>query len=387
MKQVYLDYAATTPVDPRVHKAMLPYFVQDFGNTMSPHSYGQKANQALEKSRKLIADFINADQKEIFFTSSATESNNLALKGVTFANRQRKKNHLIVSQIEHDCVIESAKWLQKQGFEITFLPVDKYGFIKIKELGKAIKNDTVLVSIIHASNEIGTIQDVSAIGQLCRQKSVYFHTDASQSLGKLPIDVKKMYIDMLTASSHKIYGPKGAALLFVRKGVMIEPFLHGGGHEGGLRSSTSNLPAIVGFAKACKILKNEGEKENERLVKLRDLLIKNILKKIKNTTLNGHPTKRLPNNVNISFAGVEGESLLLELDFNGIAVSTGSACSSKTLEPSHVLTAIGLKPQEAHGSLRISLGRFTKKEDINYFIKILTASVSKLRKISPFTYG
>lgn len=387
IKQVYLDYAATTPVDPRVLKTMMPYFSQEFGNTMSLHTFGQKANQALEKSRTIIARLIGSDPEELIFTSSATESNNLALKGVVFANKYRKKNHLIVSQIEHDCVLESAKWLQKQGFEVTFLPVDKYGFINIKELAKAIKNDTVLVSIIHGNNEIGTIQDISTIGKLCRQKGVYFHTDASQSLGKAPVDVKKMNIDMLTASSHKIYGPKGAALLFVRKGVVIEPILHGGGHESGLRSSTSNIPAIVGFAKACQILEEEKEKENKKLTRLRDLLIEKILISIKGTRLNGHPSKRLSNNINISFAGVEGESLLMELDFHGIAVSTGSACSSRTLEPSHVLTATGLKPQEAHGSLRISLGRFTKKEDIDYFVKTLITTVAKLRKISPFSYG
>ncbi len=386
-KKVYLDYAATTPVDPQVVKVMLSYFSKDFGNTMSPHGFGQKANQALEKSREIIAGLINANPEEIFFTSSATESNNLALKGVAFASKHRKKNHLIVSPIEHDCVLESAKWLQKQGFEVSFLPVDKYGLIKIEELRKAIKNNTVLVSVIHGSNEIGTIQDIFTVGKLCRQKNIYFHTDASQSLGKVPIDVKKMNIDMLTASSHKIYGPKGAALLYIRKGVIIEPILHGGGHENNLRSSTSNVPAIVGFAKACQILKKEGEKENKRLTGLRDLLIEKILRTIKGTRLNGHPTERLSNNVNISFAGVEGESLLLELDFYGIAVSTGSACSSKTLQPSHVLTAIGLKPQEAHGSLRISLGRFTKEEDVNFFVKILIKTVVKLRKISPFTYG
>jgi len=386
-KKIYLDYAATTPIDPRVFKAMKPYFSQDFGNTMSPHSFGQRANQALEKSRKIIADFIKANPEEIFFTSSATESNNLALKGAAFANKYRGKNHLIVSQIEHDCVLESANWLKEQGFEVTFLPVDRYGLVKINELEKAIKNNTVLVSIIHGNNEIGTTQDVSAVGKLCRKKGVYFHTDASQSLGKVPLDVKKMNIDLLTASSHKIYGPKGAALLFVRKGIAIEPILHGGGHESGLRSSTSNVAAIVGFAKACEILLNEGNKENKKLTNLRDLLIKKILTSIKGTRLNGHPKRRLSNNINISFADVEGESLLLELDFYGIAVSTGSACSSKTLKPSHVLTAIGLKPQEAHGSLRISLGRFTKKEDIDYFVKTLITTVTKLRKISPFAYG
>lgn len=386
-KKIYLDYAATTPVDPRVIEAMMPYFSQEFANTMSLHSPGQKASGAVEKARKIIADFIGAkDTKEIIFTSSATESNNLALKGVVFANKHKKKNHIIVSTIEHDCVLESARWLQRQGFEVTYLPVDYCGFINTNQLKKSIKENTILVSIIHANNEIGTIQDISTIGKICRQKGVYLHTDASQSFGKIPIDVDKVNIDLLTASSHKIYGPKGAALLYVRKGVVIEPIIHGGGHEVGLRSSTLNVPAIVGFGRACQILQKESRAENNRLTELRDLFINRVLKNIKGTHLNGHPTRRLSNNINISFSSVEGESLVMELDFYGIAVSTGSACSSKTLTPSHVLTAIGLPPQKAHGSLRISLGRWTKKSDVLYTVKILSQVVNKLRKISPFYY-
>jgi cysteine desulfurase len=337
----------------------------------------------MEKSRKIIAGLIHAQPEEIVFTSSATESNNLALKGVLFANKHKGKNHLIVSTVEHDCVIESARWLVRQGFEVTWITPDRYGLIDPKKIEKAIKKETALVSIIYANNEIGTIQDVTSIGKLCREKNIYFHTDASQSLGKIPIDVKKMNIDLLTGSSQKMYGPKGAACLYIRQGVVIEPILHGGGHEKGLRSSTSNVPAIVGFAKACGIYAKEGQKENKRLTQLRDLLIKSIFKNIPKIHLNGHPTQRLANNVNISFNGVEGESLVMELDFNGIAVSTGSACSSRTLMPSHVLTAIGLPPQEAHGSLRISLGRWTTKKDIDDTVKIITRVVNKLRKISP----
>ncbi len=381
-KRVYLDYAATTPVDRRVLKAMMPYFSQEFANTMSLHQFGRKAASVVENSRKTIADFINARPEEIIFTSSATESNNLALKGVAQANKE--KRHFIISSIEHDCVLESARWLKKQGFKITYISVDKYGLINLKELERAIDKKTALVSIIHGNNEIGTIQDLTSIGRLCRKLGVYFHTDSAQSFGKLPIDVDKMNIDLLTASSHKIYGPKGAALLYIRNGIAIEPLLHGGGHEKGLRSSTLNVPAIVGFAKATEILKKEGEEENKRLSILRDLLIFEILRNIKGSQLNGHPQKRLSNNINISFTGVEGESLVLELDHYGVAVSTGSACSSKTLEPSHVLTACGLKPQEAHGSLRISLGRWTTKSDILYTVKILSQAVKKLRKISPF---
>jgi cysteine desulfurase len=385
MRKIYLDYAATTPVDPRVLKAMMPYFSKRFGNSMSLHSFGVDALDALEESRKTIADVISADPQEIIFTSSATESNNLALKGVAFANKPEKK-HIIVSKIEHDCVLESSKWLERQGFKITRLPVDHNGFIDLKDLKKSIRKDTALVSIIHASNEIGTIQDIRAIGQVCHKAGVYFHTDASQSFGKEKINVRAMNIDLLTASSHKIYGPKGAGILFVKKGIRIEPILHGGGHENGVRSSTSNVPAIVGMAKASQILFQEGEKENQRIRHLRDTLIHDILVKIKGTKLNGDPTRRLANNVNVSIFGIEGESMVLELDYHGIAVSTGSACSSRTLEPSHVLTAIGLSHKEAHGSLRISLGRFTKESDIKKTGAILEKVVKKLRSISPVPY-
>ena len=385
MQKIYLDYAATTPVDKRVLKAMLPYFSKRFGNSMSLHSFGVDALEALEESRKTIADVISADPQEIIFTSSATESNNLALKGVAFANKAKKK-HIIISKIEHDCVLESSKWLERQGFKITRLPVDHNGFIDLKDLKKSIRKDTALVSIIHASNEIGTIQDIRAIGQVCHKAGVYFHTDASQSFGKEKINVRTMNIDLLTASSHKIYGPKGAGILFVKKGVQIEPILHGGGHENGVRSSTSNVAAIVGMAKASQILSQEGEKENQRLRHLRDILIHDILVKIKGTKLNGDPTKRLANNVNVSIFGIEGESMVLELDYHGIAVSTGSACSSRTLEPSHVLLAIGLSHTEAHGSLRLSLGRFTKEDDIKRTVTVLTKVVKKLRSISPVPY-
>ncbi len=382
MKKIYLDYAATTPVDPRVFKAMLPYFSEKFGNTMSLHSFGQEAKLALEKSREKAADLIGAKSNEIIFTGSATESNNLALKGIALANKEKGK-HIIISQIEHPCVVGAADWLEEQGFEITKLGVDKYGLVNPLDVKKAIKKDTILVSIIHASNEIGTIQPIEKIGKICRQKKVYFHTDAVQSFGKLPINVNKMNIDLLTASSHKMYGPKGAAFLFIREGAKIESLLHGGGQEMGLRSSTVNLPAIVGFAKACEICKREMKKEGQRLTKLRDKLIKNILK-IENSHLAGHPKKRLPNNASFWFSFIEGESLVIQLDLLGIAVSTGSACSSMKLEPSHILLAIGLRPKEAHSSLRVSLGRWTTEKEINYLLKVLPKIIKKLRKISPF---
>jgi cysteine desulfurase len=325
---------------------------------------------------------MNANPEEIIFTSSATEANNQALKGIAFANREKGK-HIIVSKIEHHCVLESAHWLEKQGFEVTYLPVDKYGLVNPEDVERTIRKDTILVSIMHANNEIGTIEPIEEIGKICSEHGVYFHTDAAQSYGKIPIDVKKMNIDLLTASSHKMYGPKGAACLFIRKGVKIEPLLHGGGHEFGLRSSTVNVPAIVGFAEAARICKKVMKKEAEKLTKLRDRLIKGCLK-IENSHLNGHPTKRLPNNANFWFAFIEGESLITELDMHGIAASTGSACSTESLEPSHVLLAIGLKHHEAHGSLRLSIGRWTTKKEIDYVLKVLPEAVERLRKISPY---
>ena len=382
-KKIYLDYAATTPVDPKVLKAMQVYFSQEFGNSASLHSFGQKAKEALEKSRETITKALKAKPKEIIFTSSATESNNLVLKGVAFANMYKGK-HIIVSSIEHDCILDSAKLLKKHGFEIKKLPVDKYGLVDPEALKKSIRKDTILVSIMHANNEIGTIEPIEEIGKICHKKDIYFHTDAAQSFGKIPINVNKMNIDLLTASSHKMYGPKGAACLYIREGVDIEPLLHGGGHEFGLRPSTINIPAIVGFAKAVEICQEDLQKETNRLIKLRDKLIKGILKKIPNSHLNGHPEKRLSNNANLWFEFVEGESIVMELDSYGIAASTASACSSPKLEPSHVLLAIGLKPQEVHGSLRLSLGRFTKEKDINYVLEVLPKVINKLRKVSPF---
>jgi len=382
MNRVYLDYAATTPVDPKVAKAMTPFVTQKFGNTMSLHSFGQEVKLALDQSRQTVADLINAEPNEIIFTGSATESNNLVLKGLAFRSLG-EGGHIIISSIEHHCVLESAEWLEKQGFTVTKLPVDKFGLINLEDFKKAIRKDTILVSIIHASNEIGTIQPIAKIGKICREKKVYFHTDVAQSFGKIPIDVQKMNIDLLTASSHKIYGPKGVGLLYIREGTRLVPLLHGGGQENGMRSSTVNVPAIVGFAKAVEICKKEMFTEARHLQKLRDKLIKNVLK-IKGSHRNGHVTKRLPNNANFRFDFIEGESLVMRLDLEGIACSTGSACSSISLEPSHVLLALGLKPEQAHGSLRVSLGRWTTEKDINKLIKILPRIVEQLRQISPY---
>jgi cysteine desulfurase len=382
-KRIYLDYAATTPVDPRAEKVMIPFLSQKYGNTMSLHSFGREAKEALENSRRIIANLIGAKSEEIIFTSSASESNNFALKGLALANKKRGK-HLIISSIEHPCILESASWLKEQKFRITKLPVDKYGLVNPEDVKKAIKRDTILVSVMHANNEIGTIEPIKEIGGICKGRGVSFHTDAAQSFGKIPINVKKMNIDLLTASSHKIYGPKGAAFLFVRDKIKIKPLLHGGGHELGLRSSTVNVPAIIGFVKAAEICKRETKKESKRLSHLRDKLIKGILSTVEKSYLNGHSQKRLFNNANFWFSFVEGESIVFELDSYGIAASTGSACSSEKLQASHVLLAIGLKHQEAHGSLRLSLGRWTKEKDIDFVLKILPGIIKKLRKISPF---
>lgn len=377
-----MDYAASTPVDPAAIKAMAPYFDRYYGNSSSMHDAGARAAMALEESRARMAQMIGATAREIVFTGSASESNNLALKGVAFANSD-KGRHLLVSAIEHDCVLGSAKWLSKQGFEIETIPVDKYGMIDPGVVLKMIRQDTVLVSVMHANNEMGTIEPIARIGKLCRSRGVYFHTDAAQSFGKIPIDVNKMNIDLLTASSQKLYGPKGAALLYVRRGTKIEPLLHGGGQELGLRSSTVNVPAIVGFTKAAELCLSEMDNESKRLGALRDRLIAGIRSSIPKAHLNGHPTKRLPNNANIRFDGIEGESILMLLNSFGVYAATGSACSSKKLRPSHVLTACGIEAGKVHGSLRLSLGRWTTEEDIDYVLEVLPGIVARLRAISP----
>jgi cysteine desulfurase len=381
-QKIYMDYAATTPVDSRVVKAMLPYFNKYFGNTMSLHEDGTKTSEAVERAREIIAKMINAEDEDIVFTGSATESNNLVLKGLAEANPLKKK--IIISSIEHDCVRNSAIWLRGKGYKVVMLPVNKKGFIDFEVLKNEIDEETLVVSIIHGSNEVGTIQNLKRVGELCREKGVYFHTDASQSFAKIPIDVKEMKIDLLTASSHKIYGPKGVGILYVANGVKISPIMHGGGHEGGLRSSTVNVSAIVGMGKAVEICAKNMKNENVRLSILRDKLIKGILGSIDDCWLNGDEEDRLSNNINISFERVEGESLLMELSNRGIMCSTGSACSSNNLEPSHVLLAMGLSSPEAHGSLRFSLGRWTSDSEVHYVLKILPIVVKKMRKMSPF---
>ncbi|MCK4647573.1 cysteine desulfurase [Candidatus Pacearchaeota archaeon] len=378
MKQIYLDNAATTKVDEEVLKTMLPYFNERYGNASSQHLVGQEAKHGLEDSRRKIAKAIGAKQHEIIFTSGGTESNNFAIKGLFFANFP-EKNHIIISKIEHDCVLNACKWLETQEAEITYLNVDEEGFVNPKDVEKAITDKTILVSIIHGNNEIGTIQDLEAIGKICKQRGVLFHTDACQSFTKVLIDVKKQNLDLVTLNAHKIHGPKGVGALYKREGIKITPLAHGGGHEKNLRSGTENILGIVGFAKAIGITK---EKDVEKMIQLRNRLIEGILK-IPNVKLNGSKEKRLCSNVNVSFNNIEGEAIGGYLENYGICTSTGSACSSHSLESSHVLKAIGLSPIQANSSLRISLSKYTTQEEIDYFLEKLLKIVEKLRRISP----
>ncbi len=379
MKRIYMDHAATTPVDERVMKAMNPYQCERFGNASSIHRIGQEAKEALETSREVIADRINASPDEIIFTSGGTESNNFALKGVAFANRD-KGRHIITTRVEHGCVLNSCRWLETQGFKVTYLGVDENGMLRPDDVKQAITKDTIAVSVIHGNNEVGTIAPIREIGKICREKGIYFHTDACQSFTKVPIDVEKDYLDMLTINAHKIYGPKGVGALYIKKGTTIDAWQHGGGHEMNLRSGTENIPGIVGFAKAVEIA---CESDVAQMTKFRDILIKRVLSEMPDSSLNGHPAQRLCNNANFSFKGVEGEALLLRLDLCGIACSTASACSSHTLEPSHVLMAMGLGAEDAHSSLRFSVGKENTLEDIEYTVDMLKKEVGLLRKMSP----
>ncbi|MFH1358296.1 MAG: cysteine desulfurase family protein [archaeon] len=383
-KEIYFDSAATTVVDEKVVKSMLPYYTEKYGNASSQHLIGQEAKRGIEESRSVIAKSICGSYDEIVFTGSGTEANNFVLKGLFFWNKTHNtgKNHIITSKIEHDCVLNACKWLEKQGARVTYLDVDKEGFIDIEDLKKAISEETLIVSIIHGNNEIGTIQDLEEIGKICKENNVYFHTDACQSYTKVNLNVKKLNLDLVTLNAHKIHGPKGVGALFIRKEIKnkIDPLLHGGGHEFGLRSSTENVAGIVGFATAYKIASNSDVKKME---KLRDYLIEEILK-IPNAKLNGSKgDKRLANNINISFGNIEGEALGGYLNAYGISTSTGSACSSHSLEPSHVLTALGLEHGDINSSIRISLSKFNTKEEADYFLQILKKVVDKLRKMSP----
>jgi cysteine desulfurase len=381
---IYMDNHATTPVDPRVLDVMLPYFTEKFGNAASRnHTFGWEAEKAVDDARRQIATLIHADPKEIIFTSGATESDNLALKGLVEMYRE-KGDHIITSVTEHRAILDTAKRLEKQGIKVTYLPVDKDGIVNLDDINKAITDRTILISVMMANNEIGTINPIADIGKLAKSRGVIFHCDATQGVGKIPVDVESMGIDLMSFSGHKIYGPKGVGALYVRRKnprVRLAPMIDGGGHERGMRSGTLPVPLIVGFGKACEICMQVMPEESKRMIDLRERLKEGILQKLDEVYLNGHPTKRLPNNLNLSFAYVEGESVLMGL--KEIAVSSGSACTSATLEPSYVIRALGVGSDLAHSSIRFGLGRFNTEEEVDYVIKRVVETIQKLREMSP----
>jgi cysteine desulfurase len=381
-RKVYLDHNATTPVHPEVLEAMLPFYKEKFGNASSIHSFGREAKVALDESREKVAKFLNADPLEIYFTSGGTESDNLAIKGVAWANKNKGK-HIITSSIEHHAVLESCKFLEREGFEVTYLPVDRYGIVDPEELRKNLRKDTIIVTIMYANNETGIIEPIEEFSKIAKEIGVYFHTDSVQAGGKIKIDVNKLGVDLLSLSAHKFYGPKGVGALYIRRGVRLTPLAHGGHHEKARRAGTENIPGIVGLAKALEIAHRDMEKEGERLKNLTNSFFEKVTKKIPDVFMNGHPEKRIPNTLNLSFKGVEGESIILNLDLKGIAVASGSACTSGSLEPSHVLSAMGVAPDLAQSSLRFSFGRSNTIEDVDYVVEVLPEIVSKLRAMSP----
>ncbi|NLL70922.1 MAG: cysteine desulfurase NifS [Epulopiscium sp.] len=382
MNKIYLDHAATTPTRSEVVDAMLPYFTQQFGNPSSVYEVARINRKAVDEARSMVANALGATSDEIFFTSGGTEADNWAIKGIAEAYEQKGK-HIITSAIEHHAVLHTCQYLEKKGYQVTYLPVDEYGQISIQDLKEAIQEDTILITIMYANNEIGTIQPIEAIGKIAKEHNIIFHTDAVQAVGHVPIHVKEMNIDLLSLSGHKLYGPKGIGALYIRKGVRIKPFIHGGAQERNRRAGTENVPAIVGLAKAIELSMKEMEESNHKIIELRDYLIKGIQEAIPHIRLNGHPTERLPGNVNFSFRFIEGESLLIGLDMHGIYASSGSACTSGSLDPSHVLLAIGLPHEIAHGSLRITLGPENTKEEMNYVLETLPKIVQRLRDMSP----
>ncbi len=382
MRKIYFDHAATTPTDENVAQAMIEYMTTKFGNPSSVHAFGREVRKEVTKARDAIADLIGAaNGNEIFFTSGGSESDNFALKGIAFAN-QKKGNHIITTQIEHHAILHTCQWLEKHGFDVTYLPVDADGLVSLDDVKAAITDKTILISVMFANNEVGTIQPIKEIGAIAKEKGIYFHTDAVQAVANVPIDVQEMNIDLLSLSGHKFYGPKGIGVLYIRRGVKIEAVQMGGAQERNLRAGTENVPAIVGLGIAARNAKRELTEKAAHLTKLRDKLIQGIQTRISNVKLNGHPTKRLPGNVNVSFRFIEGEALLLNLDIKGIAASSGSACTSGSLDPSHVLLALGLTHETAHGSLRMTLGKMNTEADIDYVLEILPEIVTRLRSMS-----
>lgn len=381
-KRVYLDYSATTPVKEEVLKEMLPYFSESFGNPSSIYSYGREAKQAVDLARDRVAEGLGADAKEIFFTSGGSEADNWAIKGIAYAN-SNKGNHIITSKVEHHAVLHTCEYLEKNGFEVTYLDVDQYGLISLDDLKSAIKENTILITIMFANNEIGTIQPIKEIGEIAKKNNIYFHTDAVQAFGNVNIDVKELNIDLMSISAHKIYGPKGVGALYVKKGTKIHPLIHGGAQEKRRRAGTENVAGMVGFGKAAQLAVSTLDEHTSTLTALRDKLIEGVMQSIPYVRLNGHPTKRLPGNTNFCFEYIEGESLLLSLDMLGIAGSSGSACTSGALDPSHVLMSLGLTHEIAHGSLRLTIGDYTSQSDIDYVLEKLPEIVDRLRQMSP----
>ena len=382
MSKVYLDHSATTRTDDDVAQLMVQYMTDHFGNPSSIHSYGRVVRKAVEEAREKIANCIGADPNEIIFTSGGTEADNIAIRGVAYANKKRG-NHIITSSIEHPAVMDTCKSLAREGFDITFLPVDEYGVVKVEDVRKAITDQTILISVMHANNEVGTLQPIREIGALAKEQGIYFHSDTVQSVGKVPVDVNELNIDLLAMSAHKFYGPKGIGALYMRKMVRLLPISFGGSQERKRRPGTLNVPGIVGFAMAMEKAVGSIPLQSVYQSRLRDRLIKGLMEKIDFVKLNGHPTDRLPNNVNLSFQYIEGESLLLSLDMKGIAASSGSACTSGSLDPSHVLLAMGLSHEIAHGSLRLTLGKDNTEQEIDYVIEVLPEIVERLRAMSP----
>ena len=379
---IYFDNAATTPIRPEVYDAMRPYIESCYGNPSSVYKLARESKKAIDLARKQVADAINADSGEIFFTGCGSESDNWAIKGVALALKDKGK-HIITTNIEHHAILHTCEFLEENGYEVTYLPVDEYGRVRAEDVEKAIREDTILVSVMTANNEIGTIEPIGEIGEICRRKGVYFHTDAVQAVGHIKIDVKEMNIDLLSLSGHKIGAPKGIGALYIRKGVKIKNLIHGGQQEKGKRAGTENVIGIAALGKAIELAVSEMEDTTERLKYLRDKIINGVLKNIEYSRLNGHPEERLPGNVNISFEFIEGESMLLMLDAKGICASSGSACTSGSLDPSHVLLAIGLPHEKAHGSLRISLGYQNTEEEVDKLLEVLTPIVQRLREMSP----
>ena len=386
MKRVYMDNAATTALRRDVLDAMMPYLTDIYGNPSSLHYFGQEAHKAVENARHQVASALNAEDNEIVFTGCGTEADNMALKGIA-EKYQSKGKHIITSSVEHHAILHTCEYLEKHGFEVTYLPVDEYGMVKAEQVRDAIRSDTILVSVMFANNEVGTIMPIKEIGAVCREKGVFFHTDAVQAVGHVAIDVKAMNIDLLSLSAHKLHGPKGVGALYIRKGIVVPPLLHGGAQERRRRAGTENVAGIVGLGKAIEIACSDIEGTAKRMCYLRDKLINGIEASIPEVKLNGHRTERLPGNVNFSIKYIEGESILLMLDINGIAASSGSACTSGSLDPSHVLLAMGMPHETAHGSLRLTLGDDTTEDDIDYVLEVLPEIVVKLRKMSPLYHG